>query len=323
MLGDTGSNVLGAVLGLTVVLELQRHDPGGGARRSHHVHRRQRAGLVQPGDRPGLRTPQAGRARPRSVTQRRGGQLGQLGAFGSDHREISQVGATVALAVSVTSEGACALAKHVFVTGGVASSLGKGITASSFGRLLKSRGLQVTMQKLDPYINVDPGTMSPFQHGEVFVTGDGRERLDLGHYERSSTSRSRGVNATRVDLPRFWTRSAGAITSARRSGHAAHHQRDQAADPGVGERRRRRGDRRGRRHGRRHRDPSLPRSDPAVPAGRRSDNVCYVHVTLVPYIGPSGEQKTKPTQHSVTELRARGIQPDAIVCRSERRCPRG
>src|SRR5438477_6887122 len=98
---------------------------------------------------------------------------------------MAQAGATVAMAVSASSEGACALAKHVFVTGGVASGLGKGLTASSLGRLLKARGLRVTMQKLDPYINVDPGTMNPFQHGEVFVTDDGGETdLDLGHYER-------------------------------------------------------------------------------------------------------------------------------------------
>jgi len=211
--------------------------------------------------------------------------------------------------------------KHIFVTGGVASSLGKGLTASSLGRLLKMRGLRVTMQKLDPYINVDPGTMNPFEHGEVFVTDDGGETdLDLGHYERFiDEPLTRNSNATTGSIYQ-------AVLAAERRGdylgktvQVIPHITDEikkritrlAADDvdvvitevggTVGD------------------IEILPflealrqfRTD----VGR--DNICYIHVTLVPFIGPSGEQKTKPTQHSVTELRSRGIQPDIIVCRSE------
>ena len=214
------------------------------------------------------------------------------------------------------------VAKHVFVTGGVASSLGKGLTAASLGRLLKSRGLRVTMQKLDPYINVDPGTMNPFQHGEVFVTEDGGETdLDLGHYERFiDENLHRDSNAT-----------AGSIYS---SVLAKERRGDYLGDtvqviPHITNEIKERilrvatddvdvvitevggtvGD-----------IEILPFLE-AIRQFRKDvgrDNVCYVHVTLVPFIGPSGEQKTKPTQHSVTELRSRGIQPDAIVCRSDR-----
>jgi CTP synthase len=212
--------------------------------------------------------------------------------------------------------------KHIFVTGGVASSLGKGLTASSLGRLLKSRGLRVTLQKLDPYINVDPGTMNPFQHGEVFVTDDGGETdLDLGHYERFiDESLHRDSNATTGSI-------YSAVLAKERRGdylgdtvqvipHITNEIKDRilrlAADDvdvvitevggTVGD------------------IEILPLLE-AIRQLRKevgSDNVCYVHVTLVPFIGPSGEQKTKPTQHSVTELRSRGIQPDAIVCRSDR-----
>jgi len=213
------------------------------------------------------------------------------------------------------------VAKHIFVTGGVASSLGKGLTASSLGRLLKNRGIRVTMQKLDPYINVDPGTMNPFEHGEVFVTEDGGETdLDLGHYERFiDENLSRGSNATTGSI-------YSSVLAAERRGdylgktvQVIPHVTDEIKS----------------------RITRLANDDvdvviteiggtvgdieilPFLEAIRQMrldvgrNNVCYVHVTLVPYIGPSGEQKTKPTQHSVTELRSRGIQPDAIVCRSD------
>jgi CTP synthase len=218
------------------------------------------------------------------------------------------------------------LAKHVFVTGGVASSLGKGLTASSLGRLLKSRGLRVTMQKLDPYINVDPGTMNPFQHGEVFVTDDkGETDLDLGHYERF------------VDVP--LTRRSNATTGSIYQSVLAKERRGAYLGetvqviPHI-------------TNEIKERITALATDDvdvvitevggtvgdieilPFLEAIRQfrkdvgRDNVFYVHVTLVPFIGPSGEQKTKPTQHSVTELRSRGIQPDAIVCRSDRPIPK-
>ena len=213
------------------------------------------------------------------------------------------------------------MTKHIFVTGGVASSLGKGLTASSLGRLLKSRGLRVTMQKLDPYINVDPGTMNPFEHGEVFVTDDGGETdLDLGHYERFiDENLSRDSNATTGSI-------YSAVIAAERRGDFLG--KTVQVIPHITDEIKRRITR-------------LAADDvdvviteiggtvgdieilPFLEAIRQfrldvgRDNVCYVHVTLVPFIGPSGEQKTKPTQHSVTELRSRGIQPDAIVCRSE------
>jgi CTP synthase len=211
--------------------------------------------------------------------------------------------------------------KHIFVTGGVASSLGKGLTASSLGRLLKLRGLRVTMQKLDPYINVDPGTMNPFEHGEVFVTDDGGETdLDLGHYERFiDENLSRNSNATTGSIYQE-------VLAAERRGdylgktvQVIPHITDEIK-------------RRIRRMATEDVDVVITEVGGTVgdieilpfleairqyrkEAGR--DNVCYIHVTLVPFIGPSGEQKTKPTQHSVTELRSRGIQPDIIVCRSE------
>jgi CTP synthase len=204
----------------------------------------------------------------------------------------------------------------------VASSLGKGLTASSLGRLLKSRGLRVTMQKLDPYINVDPGTMNPFQHGEVFVTDDGGETdLDLGHYERFiDESLHRESNATTGSI-------YSTVLAKERKGdylgdtvqvipHITNEIKDRIVrlatddvDVVITEVGGTVGD-----------IEILPFLE-AIRQFRKDvgrDNVCYVHVTLVPYIGPSGEQKTKPTQHSVTELRSRGIQPDAIVCRSDR-----
>lgn len=211
--------------------------------------------------------------------------------------------------------------KHIFVTGGVASSLGKGLTASSLGRLLKMRGLRVTMQKLDPYINVDPGTMNPFEHGEVFVTDDGGETdLDLGHYERFiDENLTRSSNATTGSIYQ-------AVLAAERRGdylgktvQVIPHITDEIK-------------RRIRRIATEDTDVVITEVGgtvgdieilPFLEAIRQfrnevgRDNCCYLHVTLVPFIGPSGEQKTKPTQHSVTELRSRGIQPDVIVCRSE------
>lgn len=218
-----------------------------------------------------------------------------------------------------------AVTKHVFVTGGVASSLGKGLTASSLGRLLKSRGLRVTMQKLDPYLNVDPGTMNPFQHGEVFVTEDGAETdLDVGHYERFLDVDLSGMaNVTtgqvyseviakerRGDYLGDTVQVIPHITNEIKSRIRA------MAGPDV--------------------DVVITEiggtvgdieSLPFLEAARqvRHDvgrgNVFFLHVSLVPYIGPSGELKTKPTQHSVAALRSIGIQPDAIVCRADREIP--
>ena len=211
--------------------------------------------------------------------------------------------------------------KHIFVTGGVTSSLGKGLTASSLGRLLKLRGLRVTMQKLDPYINVDPGTMNPFEHGEVFVTDDGGETdLDLGHYERFiDENLTRDSNATTGSIYQ-------SVLAAERRGdylgktvQVIPHITDEIK-------------RRIKRIATDDVDVVITEVGGTVgdieilpfleairqfkkDAGR--DNVCYLHVTLVPFVGPSKEQKTKPTQHSVTELRSRGIQPDIIVCRSQ------
>ena len=217
------------------------------------------------------------------------------------------------------------MAKHIFVTGGVASSLGKGLTASSLGRLLKSRGLRVTMQKLDPYINLDPGTMNPFQHGEVFVTDDGGESdLDLGHYERFvDVSLHRDSNSTTGSI--YQT----VLAKERRGDYLGNtvqvipHITNEIKE-------------RIRRLATDEVDVVITEIGgtvgdieilPFLEAIRQfrkdvgRENVFYVHVTLVPWIGPSGEQKTKPTQHSVTELRSRGIQPDAIVCRSDRPIP--
>jgi CTP synthase len=211
--------------------------------------------------------------------------------------------------------------KHVFVTGGVASGLGKGLTASSLGRLLKMRGLRVTMQKLDPYINVDPGTMNPFEHGEVFVTDDGGETdLDLGHYERFiDEPLTRASNATTGSIYQ------SVLAAERRGDYLG---RTVQVIPHVTDEIKRRI----RRLVNDEVDVVITEVGgtvgdieilPFLEAIRQfrnevgRDNVCYVHVTLVPFIGPSGEQKSKPTQHSVTELRSRGIQPDVIVCRSD------
>ena len=217
--------------------------------------------------------------------------------------------------------------KHIFVTGGVASSLGKGLTASSLGNLLTARGLRVTMQKLDPYLNVDPGTMNPFQHGEVFVTNDGAETdLDIGHYERFLDRDLHGsANVTTGQV------YSSVIAKERRGEylgdtvqvipHITNEIRLRIADMAtddvdvvitevggtVGD------------------IESLPflESVRQVRHELGRDNVFYLHVSLLPYIGPSGELKTKPTQHSVAALRSIGIQPDAIVLRADRPVPDG
>jgi CTP synthase len=216
------------------------------------------------------------------------------------------------------------LAKFVFVTGGVSSSLGKGLTASSLGRLLKSRGFGVTMCKLDPYINFDPGTMNPFEHGEVFVTEDGGETdLDLGHYERFiDENLHRSSNATTGQI------YSAVISKERRGDYLGKtvqvipHITDEIKE------RVRRLESTGKdvdvvivEIGGTVGDIEIVPFLEAIRQFRRDvgrENVCYVHLTLVPYLAPSGEQKTKPTQHSVTELRSRGIQPDVIVCRSDK-----
>jgi len=215
--------------------------------------------------------------------------------------------------------------KHLFVTGGVASSLGKGLTASSLGRLLVARGIRVTMQKLDPYLNVDPGTMNPFQHGEVFVTDDGSETdLDIGHYERFLDRNLHG--SANVTTGQVYSR----VIARERRGeylgetvqvipHITNEIKERIiamAGPEI--------------------DLVITEvggtvgdieSQPFLEAIRQirqtvgRDNVFYLHVSLVPYIGPSGELKTKPTQHSVAALRSIGIAPDAIVLRSDREIP--
>jgi CTP synthase len=215
--------------------------------------------------------------------------------------------------------------RHVFVTGGVASSLGKGLTASSLGNLLKARGLRVTMQKLDPYLNVDPGTMNPFQHGEVFVTDDGAETdLDVGHYERFLDTELHGsANVTTGQV------YSTVIAKERRGEYLGdtvqvipHITNEIKA--------------RIRRMGGSDVDIVITEiggtvgdieSLPFLEAARQvrhevgRENVFFLHVSLVPYIGPSGELKTKPTQHSVAALRQVGIQPDAVVCRADRPIP--
>ena len=217
--------------------------------------------------------------------------------------------------------------RHIFVSGGVASSLGKGLTAASLGNLLRARGLRVVMQKLDPYLNVDPGTMNPFQHGEVFVTEDGTETdLDIGHYERFlDVNLSKAANVTTGQI------YSTVIAKERRGEYLGDtvqvipHITDEIK----------------RRMRLQANEEPIPdviiteiggtvgdiESQPFLEAARQvrhdvgRDNVFFVHVSLVPYLGPSGELKTKPTQHSVAMLRSIGIQPDAIVCRSDRALP--
>jgi CTP synthase len=216
------------------------------------------------------------------------------------------------------------MTKYVFVTGGVVSSLGKGIAAASLGAILESRGIKVTMLKLDPYINVDPGTMSPFQHGEVFVTDDGAETdLDLGHYERFISSRmSKRNNFTTGQI--YET----VIKKERRGEYLgktvqviphitdeikAHIKRGaEGADVAIVEVGGTVGD-----------IESLPFLEAIRQMGfeEGKNNACYVHLTLLPWIPTAGELKTKPTQHSVKELREIGIQPDILLCRAEREIP--
>ena len=214
-------------------------------------------------------------------------------------------------------------AKYIFVTGGVVSSLGKGITAASLGRLLKNRGLKVLIQKCDPYINVDPGTMSPYQHGEVFVTDDGAETdLDLGHYERfidenlsaSSNVTTGKVYQTVINKERKGEYLGGTVQVIP---HITNEIKDRIyrvskernVDVVITEIGGTIGD-----------IESLPFLEAIrqikYEVGR--ENVCFIHVTLVPYLRKAGELKTKPTQHSVKELRGIGIQPDIIVCRTEK-----
>ena len=220
--------------------------------------------------------------------------------------------------------------KHIFVTGGVASSLGKGLTASSLGHLLRSRGLRVTMQKLDPYLNVDPGTMNPFQHGEVFVTDDGAETdLDIGHYERFLDVNLTGsANVTTGQV------YSSVIAKERRGEylgdtvqvipHITNEIKARMRDLATGK-------------------PDAPHiiiteiggtvgdieSLPFLEAARQvrhdigRENCFFLHVSLVPYLAPSGELKTKPTQHSVAALRQVGIQPDSLVLRADRPIPDG
>ena len=215
------------------------------------------------------------------------------------------------------------MSKYIFVTGGVCSALGKGITAASLGRLLKSRGLQVSIQKFDPYLNVDPGTMSPYQHGEVFVTDDGAETdLDLGHYERFidvNLSQSNNVTtgmvygsvirkerrgdylgATVQVIPHITDEIKSRIT---RVG------RETDADVVITEIGGTVGD-----------IESLPFMEAIrqLKSDLGKENILYLHATLVPYLSAAGELKTKPTQHSVKELRGIGVQPDAVICRSDR-----
>ncbi|MPV49823.1 CTP synthase [Pseudactinotalea sp. HY160] len=219
--------------------------------------------------------------------------------------------------------------RHIFVTGGVASSLGKGLTASSLGHLLRARGMRVTMQKLDPYLNVDPGTMNPFQHGEVFVTEDGAETdLDIGHYERFLD----------VDLSADANVTTGVVYS---SVIAKERRGEYLGDtvqviPHITDEIKER--MRAQAHVADPPDVIITEiggtvgdieSQPFLEAARQvrqdvgRDNVFFVHVSLVPYLKPSGELKTKPTQHSVAMLRSIGIQPDAIVVRSDRELPEG
>ncbi|MDO8685813.1 MAG: CTP synthase [Clostridiales bacterium] len=213
--------------------------------------------------------------------------------------------------------------KYIFVTGGVVSGLGKGITAASLGRLLKSRGLHVTIQKFDPYINVDPGTMSPYQHGEVFVTDDGAETdLDLGHYERfidENLSKDNNVTTGKIYQSIISKERKGDFLGATVQviPHVTNEIKDRIIRVGKSD----------------HTDVVITEvggtvgdieSLPFLEAIRQlstdlgRENVMYIHVTLVPYLGKSEELKTKPTQHSVKELRSIGIQPDIIVCRTEK-----
>ena len=220
--------------------------------------------------------------------------------------------------------------KHIFVSGGVVSSLGKGLTASSLGQLLTARGLWVTMQKLDPYLNVDPGTMNPFQHGEVFVTDDGAETdLDVGHYERfldrdlsgyanvttgqvyssviAKERRGEYLGDTVQVIPHITDEIKSRVLAM--AGPDDEGQRPDVVITEIGG------------------TVGDIESQPFLEAARQvrhdvgRDNVFFLHVSLVPYLAPSGELKTKPTQHSVAALRSMGIQPDALILRCDRDVP--
>jgi CTP synthase len=216
------------------------------------------------------------------------------------------------------------MTRFVFVTGGVVSSLGKGLAAAAIGALLQARGYSVRLRKLDPYLNVDPGTMSPYQHGEVYVTDDGAETdLDLGHYERFTGVPARGCDS--ISAGRVYSR----VLARERHGdylggtvQVVPHVTDgikQSILEGIG-------------------DPDFVLCEiggtvgdieglPFLEAIRQlgfelgRDRVAYVHLTLVPYLASAGELKTKPTQHSVRELRGIGIQPDLLLCRADRLIP--
>ncbi|MBE4695900.1 CTP synthase [Brevibacterium casei] len=219
--------------------------------------------------------------------------------------------------------------KHIFVTGGVASSLGKGLTASSLGHLLTQRGIKVAMQKLDPYLNVDPGTMNPFQHGEVFVTEDGAETdLDIGHYERFLDIDLDG--AANVTTGQVYS---SVIAKERRGAYLGD---TVQVIPHITDEIKARMRAQAERPAEDRPDVIITEiggtvgdieSQPFLEAARQvrhdvgRDNVFFIHVSLVPYLGPSGELKTKPTQHSVAALRSIGIQPDSIVLRSDRELP--
>jgi len=214
------------------------------------------------------------------------------------------------------------MSKHIFVTGGVVSSLGKGLTSASIGMLLESRGLSIRMQKLDPYINVDPGTMSPYQHGEVYVLADGSETdLDLGHYERfTSSPLTRDSNYTTGQIYQSVINKERRGEFLGKTVQVIPHVTDEIkgvirklAGPGV--------------------DVVITEiggtvgdieSQPFLEAIRQfaldvgKENCLYIHLTLVPYLKAAGELKTKPTQHSVGQLRQIGIQPDVLICRTER-----
>ena len=221
------------------------------------------------------------------------------------------------------------MARYIFITGGVVSSLGKGLASAALGALLQARGYKVRLRKLDPYLNVDPGTMSPYQHGEVFVTDDGAETdLDLGHYERFT-----GVNATRADNITTGQIYKTIIEKERRGDylgatvqgipHVTNEIKEFVLSPALDE------------HGA-EADfvlveiggtvgdiEGLPFFEAIRQLGQElpRGNSCFVHLTLLPFIKTAGEMKTKPTQHSVKELRSIGIQPDILLCRCEQPIP--
>ena len=214
--------------------------------------------------------------------------------------------------------------KYIFVTGGVTSSLGKGIISASLGKLLTARGYSVTIQKLDPYINVDPGTMNPYEHGECYVTDDGAETdLDLGHYERflnNSTSQANNVTTGKIYQTVIQKERKGDYLgkTVQVIPHITNDIKQRVYDGAEGH------------------DIAIVEiggtvgdieSQPFIEAIRQMgteigrERALFIHLTLVPFLGPAGEVKTKPTQHSVKELRSVGIQPDILICRSDRKLP--